>query len=258
MKANSLLKRVLRNLLDDPAALLEATGRDHAVFYAYVELDNERSMEMTRNMGFSPIGKFSTLIYSRLWPKRDVRAKRVSPEMRPAVEARLKEEFKDFALFSLQNLFYKDNYWVLEENGELIAGVQANRAHWVVAAMPGISGKLIMNVVPWTPLLRRMFNPRRYEFAVVEGIFCKEGREKDLHRLLQHVCVENDVHSAIIWLDRIDPMFERLKKYGKLGLLQRINGDSQADIIAKFVNVSEKDQQWIKDRPRYISAFDST
>jgi hypothetical protein len=257
-KSNSLVKRALARLLDDPKALLEATGRDHAVYYAYVELENERSMEMTRTMGFKPIGKFSTLVFSRLRPKSDNRARRVTAEDRPKVEARLKEEFKNHALFTLQNLFYKDNYWILEENGELIAGLQANRAHWVLENMPGFSGKLIMNVLPYVPLIRRMYNPKKYEFVVVEGIFCKEGREKDLYRLLEHTCVENKVHSALIWLDRIDPMFERLKKYGKLGILQRINGDSQADIIAKYVNVPEEDQEWIQNRPRYISAFDST
>lgn len=257
-KSNSLVKRALSRLLDKPEALLEATKRDHAVYYAYVELENERSMEMTRTMGFKPIGKFSTLVFSRLWPKKDKRVRRVTAADRPRVEARIKEEFKDHALFTTQNIFYKDNYWILEEDGELIAGLQANRAHWVLANMPGFSGKLIMNVLPHVPLIRRMFNPRRYEFAVVEGIFCKEGREKDLHRLLQHACVESDVYSALIWLDRIDPMFIRLKKYGKLGILQRVNGDSQADIIAKFVNVAEEDQEWIKNRPRYISAFDST
>lgn len=257
-KSNSLIKRTLARLLDKPDALLEATGRDHAVYYAYVELENERSMEMTRTMGFKPIGKFSTLVFSRLWPKKDKRVRRVTPEDRPKVEARLRAEFQNHALFTLQNLFYKDNYWILEEDGELIAGLQANRAHWVLTNMPGFSGKLIMNVLPYVPLIRRMFNPKKYEFAVVEGIFCKEGREKDLHRLLQHACVENGVHSALIWLDRIDPMFDRLKKVGKLGVLQRVNGDSQADIIAKFVNVPEEDQEWIKNRPRYISAFDST
>jgi hypothetical protein len=258
MKSNSLVKRALKRLLDQPKALMEATQRDHAVFYAYVELDNERSMEMTRNMGFVPIGKFSTLIFSRAWPRHDNRVRRIKPEDRTRVETRLQKEYENHVLFSMQNLFYKDNYWVLEEDGEMIAGVQANVAHWVIAEMPGLSGKLIMNVVPYLPILRRMFNPRRYNFAVIEGMFCKPGREKDLHRLLEHVCKENGVYSAILWLDHLDPMYARLKKYGKLGLLQRINGDTPADIIAKFVNVPDEDQELIRNRPRYISAFDST
>lgn len=258
LKSNSLVKRALRRLLDHPRALMEATGRDHAVFYAYVELENERSQDMTRNMGFVPIGKFSTHLFSRAWPRKDPRVRRMTPQDRPEVEQKLRETYAGHVLFSMQNLFYQDNYFVLEEDGELIAGLQANYVHWVILGMPGVTGKFIMKVLPYLPLIRRMFNPQKFEFACVEGIFCREGREKDLHRLLEHACRELGVYTAILWLDHLDPLYERLNRYGKWGLLQRINGDTPADIIAKFVNVPDEDQELIRNRPRYISAFDST
>ncbi|HHG85873.1 MAG TPA: hypothetical protein ENJ82_14090 [Bacteroidetes bacterium] len=258
MRANGLLKRVLKRFFANPKELLEETKQDHAVIFAYVELENERSQDMTKMMGFEPIGKFSTIVFSRFFPKKDSRVRRLPISERPKMETILKEAYQDYALFSTQNLFYKDNYWVLEENGETIAGLQANLIHWVITEMPGFSGKMIMNLIPRLPLLKRMFNPKKYEFVVIDGIYCKPGREKALHKLLAHACVENGVYSAIMWLDHLDPLYTRLMDYGKLGLLNKVNGDTPASIIAQFVGMSAEDIDRIKTKPRYISAFDST
>lgn len=257
-RSNSLLKRVLHRFYDNPEVLMQLTGREHAVFYAYVELDNERSRQMTSNMGFEQIGKFSTLIFSRIFPKRNRNARRLGVAERSSITALLAETYRDHALFSTANLFYQDNYWVLEEEGEIVAGLQAAPIQWVITEMPGLSGKATLKMLPWVPLVNRMFNPRKWQFIVVDAIYCKPGREKALHQLMAHACVENGVYSALLWLDHLDPLYGRLKKYGKLGVLNRVNGDTPASIIARFNGVSPKDQKRIRTQPRYISAFDST
>ena len=79
-------------------------------------------------------------------------------------------------------------------------------------------GKIILNVVPMIPLLNRLFNPKKFEFLIFEGLFFKSGKEHRLHELFESLLVTEKLYSALFWMDKKCPVYNSLNKYGKLGL----------------------------------------
>ena len=258
LEGNSLIKRAAKRFFDNPTTLMEAESTDHAILYAFVELENERSKNMVKMMGFESIGKFETLVFSRLNPKTDIRVRRADTGDQAEVRKRLAETYKEHVLFTDQHIFYQNHYWILEENGEIIAGMQANPVHWTVENLPGFSGKVIMNLVPYVPLLSRIFNPRKFNYLAVEGVFCKEGRESEIYTLLSHCCKANEMHMAMFWLDVQDPRRKKIRAAGRLGLMERLNDTQVIDVIGKFIHISDEEISHLREHPVYISAFDVT
>ena len=44
-------------------------------------------------------------------------------------------------------------YFVWEENGEVLAGVEVKSIHWAIKSIPGLGGKIIVNVIPKLPFI---------------------------------------------------------------------------------------------------------
>jgi hypothetical protein len=168
----------------------------------------------------------------------------------------LEKQYRDHGLVHFDYIFDKNNYYVIRENGKIIAGCQFHKAHWVVNRMPGLMGKVILNVLPKIPLLNRLFNPKRFEFLAYEGIYVEKGRENVLHELFEHLLAQENLRSALIWLDKRCPVFIDLQNYGKLGLINNFVKDSQVTIMASYKNLSEEEIQLVESLPVYASAFD--
>lgn len=258
-KSDSLIKKLVNRFMSRPInfSIEEGQGPEAAMFYAFVELENERSMEMCRSMDFSPIGKFSTLVFSRFNPKADPKVRKVTEGEKPNVLKELRHFYREHALFSDINIFYDDNYFVLEENGEIVAGLQANPCHWVLQNMPGFSGKLIMKVLPHIPLISRIFNPKAFKFIALEGVWFKPGHEKAIFSLMESALHHYGLNSGLIWLDENCPVYNVMNN-GPMGLLRRFHSGSPVDVIARFSGVSDEIKTDLAQRPLYISSFDST
>lgn len=258
-RPDGLLKKLVNRTMTHPQNLhpVEGAGPEQALYYAYVELENERSMEMCKSMGFNPVGKFSTLLFNRFFPKSHDSVERIRPEEIDDMRERIKDFYKDHALFTDGNLFYQGNYFVRREGGKIVAGLQANPCHWVMDHMPGLSGRLMLNVLPKFPLLSRVFNPSNFRFAGIEGIWYAPGYENAVFDVMESAIAQMGLYTALIWLDRKDPL-DAILRGGALGLLQKLNSDSPADVILRSQGVPEEIWQDIPNRPLYISSFDST
>ena len=258
-RPDGLLKKLVDRTMSRPQNMhpIEGQGPEKALYYAFVELNNERSMEMCKSMGFTPVGQFSTVLYSRFHPKRHDSVDRLRPEEMPEMRERIRDYYKDHALFTDGNLFYQGNYFVRREGGRIVAGLQANPCHWVVEHMPGASGKLIINVLPKVPYLSKVFNPGEFRFAGIEGVWHAPGYENAVFDVLESAIAMLGLHTAVLWLDRRCPV-DYILRGGALGLLQQLNSDSPADVIVRRQGVSEDIVEDIRQRPLYISSFDST
>lgn len=83
------------------------------------------------------------------------------------------------------------------KNGDIIAGVQANRVNWKVRGMPGFLGKYLLSLILWLPFIKRYFN-EDFTFTSLEAIFYKEGFEKELDKLFESVLAINQAHTALL------------------------------------------------------------
>lgn len=229
-----------------------------AVFYAYIELENIRSLKVSDAHHLHRLGKFETVFFSRFFPKAHASARRIQATEKEALQEKLNHEYRNHAFVHWNRLFTDDNYYVLEENGEIVAGVQVNPVGWVFEQVPGFSGWFLLNVLPKIPILGRLFNPNDFRFTAFEGIYCPEGNEQYLVQLMEHVLHAHGHYTGMLWLDRRDPMLQRIKSYGKLGLMGKVQSSPPASIVCEFSNIPQEDIPTWMERPAYISAFDLT
>ncbi|MFI5151332.1 MAG: GNAT family N-acetyltransferase [Bacteroidia bacterium] len=237
---------------------LEKISDMPTIFYAYVDQTNLRSGKLLRHTGFQVIRNFETTIFSRIYPKKDKRVSRIKREDRDGVLHLLKTQYSKDTFFNSDNLFFQDNYFVLKEGEDIIAGVQASRVNWRIKSLPGFSGKIMIKVLPHVPFISRLFNPEKFRFAAFEGIYCKEGREDELFRLMESACAELQLCTGMVWMDPDSALNRRVKKAGDWGLMDKMQNDLPAHVVAGFTNVPVTEQEQFHKIPAYISAFDLT
>ncbi len=251
--SNSLFRRCLLNFFERPN--LKLPMKDQQVFFAFVELGNERSMQLCKSMGFESIQKLKTSIFSRFFPKKSTNVSRILEREQKFVLERLKEFYKGYHLASFENVFKDNQYFVINKNGRAVVGVQAHKVNWVMKEVPGFTGQILKYVVPNTPLLSRLIDPNNYQFLAFEGLFFEKGSEHLIEELLESVCAELGTNSGIIWSDAKSDLYATMEK-SSLGFLNILNEDISADIIAKFINFSTSEKKKFIQQPVYVSAFD--
>jgi hypothetical protein len=232
--------------------------KDRAIFYGFIELENIRSLRVSETFQFSSLGRFQTLFFSRFFPRKNQFVQRISEEDKPQYLELLDSQYRDYALVNFRRIFFKDNTYIYKKGGEILAGAQVNTVRWIFENIPGFTGWLNMHVVPRLPVLGRLSKPDSYNFTSFEGLVCQPGQEAALIALFEHILASHGHYTGMTWLDTRSPLLSGLKDHGKLGLLFRVQKSLPAGIVAAFVNVPPKEQEAIKAKPVYISAFDLT
>lgn len=240
-------------LKQEAVRYIERTEVGPHLFYSYVEGANVRSLRISAQTGFHALAQLEALAFGRLYPKLDPRFSQLSAAEQPAMRARLTAAYQGHALVQFDHLFDDGNYFVLRENGEIIAGVQANPVRWRIVAMPGISGKFMLRVLPHVPVLKRLINPARHEFAALEALYVQPGREPALLALLESVLAHFGYTSALVMLDTTSPLHGYLKNSGKLGLLQALKQPTYSQVLVKLDGLPQAPAP-----PLYASSFDYT
>lgn len=237
---------------------IERTRPQPQVFYSYIEDANARSLRISAEAGFQPLAQFEALAFGRLYPRPDARVGRLAAAELPAMRARLAAAYAGYSLVQFDHFYDQQNYFVLREKGEIIAGVQANPVRWRIVAMPGLSGRLLLRVLPRVPVLRRLINPANHAFAALEALYVQPGREPELLGLLESVLAHFGYTSALVMLDTTSPLHTYLKSSGKLGLLQAIKQPTYSQVLVKGNGLSLNQLKHAPTQPLYASAFDYT
>ena len=229
-----------------------------SIFYAYVEQSNIRSSKLLKYTGFEAVRNFETSVFSRMYPKKDKRVSKIKDGDAQLIIDLLKTEYINNTFVNFDNLFFQDNYFVLKENNEIIAGLQASLVKWEVRQLPGAAGKVIINILPHLPFVSKLFNPKDFRFAAFEGVFCKPGRESELFKLMESVCAELNLSIGMLWMDPSTEVYKRFKKAGDWGIMNKMREDMPVYVFAGFKDVPKTEQEIFYKKPAYISAFDLT
>jgi RimJ/RimL family protein N-acetyltransferase len=231
--------------------------KEKTIFFACVEKGNYGSYKVVQNAGYSNIGVMKTNGFSRFFPKANPDIEQVKTDAsRQEVMELLKKQYEAHALVQFNSIFLHDDYYVLREKGEIVAGCQLHRVHWVVNSMPGTTGKVIMKVVPLIPLLNQLFNPKRFEFLAFEGILVKPGHESRLMALFEGLLAKEKLKSAMFWMGESCPIRKSILEHKQLGLLHTFVKDSDAYIMAHFQDFDASEITDVKSRSLFASAFD--
>ncbi len=230
---------------------------EKTIFFACIEKGNRASYKTVENASYENIGVIKTNGFSRFFPKANKHIEQVnSEEVKTEVLQLLATQYGDHALVQFNSLFMRDNYYVIREKGEVIAGCQFHRVHWVINKMAGLMGKVIMTIVPRIPLLNRLFNPRRFEFLAFEGIYSKPGYENQLATLFEGLLAKEKLKSAMFWMGQSCPTRKRILANIKTGLIHAFIKESDVFILASFHKLDESEISDLKLRPLFASAFD--
>lgn len=229
------------------------------VYFASVERKNHRSFKVVSSAGYENLGVMRTNGFSRFFPRKSASIERVvTNEQRAEVLALLREQYREHALVQFNSLFLHNDYYVIRHQGSIVAGCQFHRVKWAVRSMPGISGKLIVGLTPYIPLLNRLFNPASFNFLGFEGIYSKPGYENRLEELFEGLLKQENRYSAMYWMAEKCPVRRRIQSVIRPGLIHTFVKDAHTFIMASETGLTEAEKSDLRKRPLFASAFDYT
>jgi len=234
--------------------LLEELGPS-GLLYGFVETGNTRSLGLFSRIS-RQLGIFHTQIFCRFLPKDD---SRVGPAREPEQEdllAGLYHLYADHALLDFAHSFRLDQYFVLRDRGEVVAGVQAEVWQWSIKRLPGPQGFILVRVLPRLPFLRRWFNAEQLRFLKLGNLYVRVGREAELFTLVEALLARHRVHFAMAYLDRRSPVYQLLAATGRFGFLNN-NLELKAHVLADFVGLMDEEIASFCHRPLVISPLDA-
>ncbi|MEZ0542714.1 GNAT family N-acetyltransferase [Fibrella arboris] len=223
------------------------------LFYSYIEGKNTRSMAASMRESFESVAKLRTFMFRRFSPKKDVRFKVVSSNDTDKILNLVRSQYAGYGFQNFLNINYNNNYFVLEENGRILAGVQANPIVWKLVHVPGKLGPFIRYVAPLVPGLRRFFNPERQSFVALEGVYIEESHSELLPVLLESVLSHFEMHTAMWQIDHKDPLNQLLNS-PNMGHLSQFQPGVTTHVMVKAVGLPSTVE--LSRTPAYVSSFD--
>ena len=250
-------KGIVKKLTIKIMQLIREKEKEKTIFFACVEKYNKSSYNVCESAGYAPLGTVKTLGFSRFFPKvnKEITQIKIQNE-KEEVLTLLKKLYNQHVLVQFNSLFLNDNYFVIRENNQIVAGCQYHRAHWVINNMKGLSGKIIMNVIPLIPILNKLFNPKRFEFLAFEGIYFKAGYKHRLYSLFEGLLAREKLKSSMFWMGKNCPIRKQIMEDGNLGMIHSFIKDSDIEVMASFKNMNETEISNVKSNPIFASAFD--
>ena len=250
-------KKIMKYYAGKVMEVVRDAETEKTIYVGCVEKGNIRSYKVVENAGYEPLGILNVSGFSRFFPKAQKNIERVQTESgKKEVLDLLHAFYAKHVLVHFDYLFLKDNYFVIREQGKIIAGCQLHRVHWAINNMPGFMGKIIMHILPNVPLINKLFNPKRFEFLAFEGIYFKPGHEITLLKLFEGLLYQENMNSALFWMGENCPYKVLIQKQGKLGLMEHFVKDSGVYIMTSYRNMSHEEISVLKSGPLYASAFD--
>ena len=257
-KKDSKFQAYISALLETSNLNLLKPEKKPIVFWAVIDPENNRSLQMANRFNFESVAKVKTIAFSRFFPRLNQNVYVLKEREKDKTWALIQSFYSNHTNLSKVSLFKQNNYFVYKIKDEIIAGIQANPTEWKIENLPGLKGKLLVKLLPYIPLLNKIINPKQYQFLATEGLFWKAGHEDKVKPLLESVLSLQNQHSLLIWIDSKDERLSHTLYKSSLGTLQKLKSDQEVEILAKFNNFPINLKQDMINSCHYISGFDTT
>ena len=180
-------------------------------------------------------------------------------ENKPELLSHIQKQYQNHPFFRLDTDQNLQDLWVLYEGNQPVAGLKARKVGWQIRELPGLSGKIMMNILPKVPVLSRLFNPDAFYFLAIDSLFYVSDYEKMLTPLLESVCEKFQVNIAMMWLDEESEICHTINQNVTLGLLNALSRNTDLiHVIGKFINTPENVQQKVIQNPVYVQMDEVT
>ncbi|MEL7531923.1 MAG: hypothetical protein AAFN10_11470 [Bacteroidota bacterium] len=258
---NRLFRKKLAQVFTDQA-YWRYEGRDTqaACFYAYVVMDNDRSANLVLSNGFRALRSFRTMVFSRFKPKRSPKVRKIKASEKAKIEAQLQSFYQDYS-YPKEDLRIQHDYYVWEEQGEMIAGVQAQPIKWRIEEIPGLVGRLAMRFLPKIGFLRRILNPEDFRFVGLDALYYRDKAKHILPQLYEHVLADQGLYVSMIWLDDQTDLYRDYLSIpkGEKGFLSRVvqgNGAAKVFFRSDEEHLGAGLAERLSTMPHYIAVGD--
>lgn len=232
--SNGLLKKELNAFFDYQ---LESGEVDS--FYAYIDPRNVKSLWMSENFGFETVGSIATQTYSSVKkPKRG----RVQCDDHPtAIPSEIESHFGSQKFYFNDQLKKGKHFSIRDGNGDLIAFAKTTSAHWEIKRLPGKFGGTLVKMLPYIPFVNRLIKPKNHSFLVPEAVFIKDNNSELLTELFNGILAHTNERVLIWWIDEKDKLYTYSKSKINWGLLNKIIGVNQVNLVERSLLTAETD-----------------
>ena len=225
------------------------------LFYGYVEESNTASIKTNTKVGSKSIGQYHALFMDRLQPVNNTKLQNLYPTMKDNLVHLLSKQYENHALTDFDQSFQIDDYYVMKQGDEICAGVQCKRHQLTIKLMPGASGLVLVKLLPSIPILRRLLPGGNLHFLIFGNIYFKNGMEAEVFSLMEALLSRHQMNFAMIYMDKRSPVFQRLAKVGKFGVLHTLI-DVPVHVMGFFKGFSDSEIADIYQQPLFISMND--
>ena len=259
-KRTTVLGRFIQPVFADPSQLREEenrTGRP-AIIFATIDQTNLRSMNFSAQMGLDTVGSFAALTFSRIRPRRSARIEQVQDDEQESILEQIHEFYKDYTLFFADAIFKNRDYYVIRENGRMVAGVQIYQVSWKILDFGNRLTNWASGLLAWIPGLRRRLTKEKISFLAFDALYYEPGHEQALYELLEGVLQQSGHYIGMMMMDMESGLYRMFMDRRKLGFLYKIMGAKFADIRVRFIQMPEEVRQHFYERPTYIPTYDNS
>jgi len=259
-KRSTVLGRFIQPVFADPAQLRDGrTGTDQpSIIFAIIDKTNLRSMNFSAQMGLDTIGTLAAFSFSRLKPRRSGRIERVEEEQREDILKQIREYYRDYTLFYADSIFKNNDYYIIREEGRMVAGLQIYQVTWQIVDFGGRLTNMLAGLFSRIPRLKNRIKKDEISFLAFDAIYCEPGREKVLYELMEGVLERRNHTIGMMMMDVESDLYAIFRNRKKLGVLHKVLGTSFADIRVRFIQIPEEVKHTFLNQPTYIPTYDNS
>lgn len=258
-KRTTVLGRFIQPVFADPSQIRGEGKKDQpSIIYALIEQKNLRSMNFSSQMGLETVGEVASFSFSRLKPKPSPRLECLPESEYTSMEGLLKEYYKDHNLFYSNSLFKDNGYYVIRDQGRIVAGIQEYPVTWRIVDFGSSLANGLVHMGTKIPWVKRRVDPDETRMLAFDGIYCVPGYEDALYELMEGVLAEKERYLGMLMMDQKSHVYRIFQEKGLLGPLHRVLGTFMAEIRMRFINIPEKVKNLILKRPTYIPSYDNS
>jgi len=260
LKRTSVLGRLIQPVSANPALVRDPDLKEvtPALIYGFIEQKNLRSSNFSLQLGLEKVGEMVTFTFSRMQPGNSKKIEQLAEAAQGEMLSLITDFYKDYTLFTAAPLFRDNHYFVIREQGRVVAGLQVHDVTWRICDFGSGMVNRIIRLLTRIPYFRRRLNPDALKLVAFDGIYCETGHEALLYELMEGVLARKKRYIALLMMDLQSTLYKIYLDRQELGILHRLLGNFNAEIKMHFVNLPGEVRQYYYDHPTYITPFDNT
>lgn len=242
-------------LVDVIRPYCEKTAGKPGFGFAYVEETTEISLRISEHAGHSIEADIPLMLFTRLMPRDDTSVELVHASEQSKLLACLESLYSDHEFADFAASFRAEECFVYRRDDRITASVQAEILNWSVVSMPGLTGALLLNILPRVPGWNSILNLRDLKVVRFGNIYFADGAETDVFALAEACLARNQSRVGLIMLDRRSPVLARLRAIGNFGLLSgAMKGSIKLHVDTVFMDKAL--QERLATQPLLVSPAD--